>query len=246
MVELIPIDDEKAKIVLSYPRFNSQIYLRNLRALKELGVDLLISEGKINIGELKVVGKGCVSIVLLGILSNKRVAIKVLRSDANRTSLEGEGRILKLVNEVGVGPKLISVKDTVIAMEYIEGEFLPNWLRNERKPEKIIKIIRDILEQCHKLDSIGVDHGELSNPREHIIVKNERAVIIDFETASLCRKCRNLSSIISYLFFKRENAEILKKIMKWDEEKLLKLIREYKRSFTGYLRILNEIGIEKF
>ncbi|MCS7098091.1 MAG: protein kinase [Candidatus Methanomethyliaceae archaeon] len=244
MAELIPIEDEKAKLVLSYPRFDGKLYLRNIRALKEIGIDVLLSEGRVDIGKFKVVGKGCVGIVLLGILNGEKVAIKVLRSDANRTSLEGEGAILKLVNEAGIGPKLISVKDTVIVMEYIEGEFLPNWLRNEKNSEKIIKIIREILEQCYKLDVMGIDHGELSNPKEHIIVKNERVVIIDFETASLHRKCRNLSSIISYLFFNKENAEILKKIIKWDGEILLKLIKEYKSSFTAYLKILNEI--EKF
>ncbi|MEM0231783.1 MAG: hypothetical protein QXG78_01560, partial [Candidatus Methanomethyliaceae archaeon] len=177
MVELINIENERAKLILSYPKFNDIIYSRNIKALKEIGIETLISEGKINLGNIKVIGKGCASIVILGILNNEKVAIKILRSDSNRASLIQEGEILKIVNENGIGPRLISIKDTVIVMEYIQGIYLPEWLRIEKDYKKFIKILKDVLNQCHKLDVLGIDHGELSNPKEHVIIREDRAVI---------------------------------------------------------------------
>lgn len=245
MVELINIDDERAKFVLSYPKFEGVVYSRNIQALKEIGIEALVSEGKVDLGRIKVIGKGCVGVVVLGILNGEKVAIKVLRSDSNRASLVQEGEVLKIVNENGIGPRLISVRDTVIVMEYVQGIYLPNWLRMEEDLKRVIKILKDVLNQCHKLDVLGIDHGELSNPKEHIIIRGDRAVIIDFETASLRRRCKNLSSIMGYLFFNKENAKILRKFINWNDEKLSILIKEYKNSLKTYNKILEEIGLEK-
>lgn len=241
MVELIDIEDERLKSVLSYPKFDDTIYSRNVKALKEIGIEALMSEGKVNLGKIKVVGKGCVGIVILGVLRGEKVAIKVLRSDSNRDSLVREGEILKIVNESGIGPKLISAKDSVIVMEYVQGVCLPDWLRTEKDFKRLVKVLKDILNQCHKLDLLGVDHGELSNPKEHIIIEGDRAVIVDFETASLNRKCRNLSSVMGYLFFNKENAKILRNFINWNDERLSSLVRKYKSSPAIYEEILEEI-----
>jgi putative serine/threonine protein kinase len=242
MVEVIKIEDERLKVILSYPIFKEEFYNEVLRELREMGINELISRGRINIGKINVIGKGCTSIVVQGLRNNNIIALKILRVDSNRESVLREGRILSIVNREGIGPKLIDYKDKVIAMEYIEGEYISNWLRREQDNLKMRMIIKDLLEQCYKLDLLGIFHKELSNPKTHIIIRNEeKPVIIDFETISLESKNSNLSSIIGYLFF--SNSKILEKIIKWDSIKLRELVREYKKTRSNYNEILRFLGL---
>ncbi|RZN55749.1 MAG: hypothetical protein DSO09_02135 [Candidatus Methanomethylicota archaeon] len=242
MVEVIKIEDERLKVILSYPIFKEEFYNEVLRELREMGINELISRGRVNIGKINVIGKGCTSIVVQGLRNNNIIALKILRVDSNRESVSREGRILSIVNREGIGPKLIDYKNKVIAMEYIEGEYISNWLRREQDNLKMRMIIKDLLEQCYKLDLLGIFHKELSNPKTHIIIRNEeKPVIIDFETISLESKNSNLSSIIGYLFF--SNSKILEKIIKWDSIKLRELVREYKKTRSNYNEILRFLGL---
>jgi putative serine/threonine protein kinase len=242
MVEVIKIEDERLKVILSYPIFKEEFYNEVLRELREMGINELISRGRVNIGKINVIGKGCTSIVVQGLRNNNIIALKILRVDSNRESVLREGRILSIVNREGIGPKLIDYKNKVIAMEYIEGEYISNWLEREQDNLKMRMIIKDLLEQCYKLDLLGIFHKELSNPKTHIIIRNEeKPVIIDFETISLESKNSNLSSIIGYLFF--SNSKILEKIIKWDSIKLRELVREYKKTRSNYNEILRFLGL---
>ncbi|MCQ5337054.1 MAG: hypothetical protein NO475_02520 [Candidatus Methanomethylicia archaeon] len=242
MVEVIKIEDERLKVILSYPIFKEEFYNEVLRELREMGINELISRGGVNIGKINVIGKGCTSIVVQGLRNNNIIALKILRVDSNRESVLREGRILSIVNREGIGPKLIDYKNKVIAMEYIEGEYISNWLEREQDNLKMRMIIKDLLEQCYKLDLLGIFHKELSNPKTHIIIRNEeKPVIIDFETISLESKNSNLSSIIGYLFF--SNSKILEKIIKWDSIKLRELVREYKKTRSNYNEILRFLGL---
>jgi putative serine/threonine protein kinase len=242
MVEVIKIEDERLKVILSYPIFKEEFYNEVLRELREMGINELISRGRVNIGKINVIGKGCTSIVVQGLRNNNIIALKILRVDSNRESVLREGRILSIVNREGIGPKLIDYKNKVIAMEYIEGEYISNWLKREQDNLKMRMIIKDLLEQCYKLDLLGIFHKELSNPKTHIIIRNEeKPVIIDFETISLESKNSNLSSIIGYLFF--SNSKILEKIIKWDSIKLRELVKEYKKTRSNYNEILRFLGL---
>jgi putative serine/threonine protein kinase len=59
----------------------------------------------------------------------------------------------------------------------------------------------DILEQCWRLDTAGLDHGELSKAPRHLLMDNTgKPFIVDFETASIQRKVANVTSVCQYLF----------------------------------------------
>ncbi|MGC8937158.1 MAG: protein kinase domain-containing protein, partial [Candidatus Methanomethylicaceae archaeon] len=90
MAEVIPIKDERLKRVLSYPQFSSEHYEKVLDEMRELGVRGVLSEGRVEIDNFRVLGKGCVGIVLLGFLDSGEVALKILRSDADRATLARE------------------------------------------------------------------------------------------------------------------------------------------------------------
>ncbi|MEM3580251.1 MAG: RIO1 family regulatory kinase/ATPase [Candidatus Bathyarchaeia archaeon] len=247
MVEVIPIDDERLKKVLSYPHFSESHYCKVLSDLREIGVRGVISQGGVDLPNFKVLGKGCVGVVLLGLLGENRVALKVLRSDADRKSLRKEGEILKEVNTEQIGPRTVAVRDNVIAMEYISGDFLSKWLKTQNDGYKVRAVVKELLRQCWKLDEMGIDHGELSDAKKHVLVDGQGTPrIIDFESASKDRTCRNIVSIAGYLFFKRGIAEYLRLHLSWNDNNLKELLRQYKRARSPevYREILEELGLQ--
>jgi len=183
------------KRILCYPNFSPELAKRIELKLIKAGVKSLISFGKYEIG------KGTNSIVIKGKFDEKEVAIKIIRTDSSRKTLLHEANILRAVNQYGIGPKLYSYSKYFLVLEYIEGIYIDNFIE-ESKISLIKNVIKGLLNQCRILDKIGIDHGELSRPMKHVIItKNLEAKIIDFESSSKKRNCKNVTSILSYLFF---------------------------------------------
>ncbi|MEM4611932.1 MAG: hypothetical protein QXS95_04235, partial [Candidatus Nitrosocaldus sp.] len=81
-------------------------------------------------------------------------------------------------------------------------------------------MLRDILEQCFLLDSIGLDHGELGRMDRHVIIGSKayiidfesssmnrrKAYIIDFESSSMNRRVTNVTSAANYILFGKGRA----------------------------------------
>ncbi|MEM2919321.1 MAG: RIO1 family regulatory kinase/ATPase [Candidatus Nitrosocaldus sp.] len=136
------------------------------------------------------------------------VALKMMRSDSGRVSMEREANMLAMANNVGIGPNLISYSSNLLAMELIDGMHMVELIRelesrnNNYHPIRIRSILNDILEQCFILDSIGLDHGELGNMNRHVMI-SDRTYIIDFESSSTTRRVANVTSAVNYILFGR-------------------------------------------
>ncbi|MEM1942338.1 MAG: RIO1 family regulatory kinase/ATPase [Candidatus Nitrosocaldus sp.] len=136
------------------------------------------------------------------------VALKMMRSDSGRVSMEREANMLAMANNVGIGPNLISYSSNLLAMELIDGMHMVELIRelesrnNNYHPIRIRSILNDILEQCFILDSIGLDHGELGNMNRHVMI-SDRTYIIDFESSSTTRSVANVTSAVNYILFGR-------------------------------------------
>lgn len=136
------------------------------------------------------------------------VALKMMRSDSGRASMEREADMLAMANNVGIGPNLISYSSNLLAMELIDGMHMVELIRelesrnNNYHPIRIRSILNDILEQCFILDSIGLDHGELGNMNRHVMI-SDRTYIIDFESSSTTRRVANVTSAVNYILFGR-------------------------------------------
>ncbi len=236
--------DERLKALLSYPRYSAAHYDRVLLDLDAIGVASVLSEGRVEVGDLRAVGKGCVGLVLAGLLNGRKVAVKIRRTDSNRASLSGEAKMLSAANSVGVGPKLITSTDDVLVMEYIDGRPMHVWARERHTADEVRAIVGGVLDQCFRLDAAGIDHGELSNSKKHLLVAG-RPYIIDFETAGIDRRCRNLVSVVSYLFFRQIVSPHLAHYLSWEEERLKSAVRTYKGrpSRRAYNRIRDSLGI---
>jgi len=157
--------------------------------------------------------------------------------DADRVGMQREAEMLQIANKVEVGPRLIDSSENFLLMEFVEGTLLPEWiekLKGKRTKTRIRQVLRDVLEQCWRLDEAGLDHGELSRAPKHIIVdKDYHAHLVDFETASVQRRVSNVTSICQYLFIGSQTAKIIiRKLGKTDQETLRTTLKNYKQNRT--------------
>ncbi len=230
---LISVDDlvaEPYASVISYPKADNSNLDDILAEIKTLGVESIIFEGPTRIGGLEVLGKGCVGIVVKAVLNDRIMALKVRRADANRPSMKAEAKFLRIANSVGVGPILESYSKNCMLMELVPGQNLKEWLSKLHRKETaplLRSIVRDILDQCRRLDDRGIDHGELSNASKHVIVV-DRPIIIDFESASTKRRPRNVTSCAQYLFLGGSTSNRVARILRiLPEEQIIKVLRQY-------------------
>jgi putative serine/threonine protein kinase len=187
--------------VLCYPRANEAELESRLEELCEHGVEAVEFSGGASAFNVPVLGKGFVGIVVIAHLGGERVALKIRRVDADRAGLEHEAQMLAKANSVQVGPKLIDVSRNFLLMQLVEGCLLPSWLDALKEKAQVCGVLSEVLEQCWRLDSIGLDHGELSKAPKHIIIsKQGKPFLVDFETASVDRKPANVTSACQFLF----------------------------------------------
>ena len=150
--------------------------------------------------------------------------------------MKNESILLKLVNSVNVGPKIIDVSKNFLVMEYIEGEKFSNWiemLKGSGSAKQLKSTIKNVLEDCYRLDQIGFDHGELSNISKHVIVGKTKVTIIDFESSSTKRRPSNITSITQAFFIGSGIAKQAQRIYKnSSKEKIIDALKSYKQEKT--------------
>lgn len=210
--------------------------------LESLGIDSLMTTES----GLLLAGKGFRSVVLVGTIGDKLVAIKMRRSDSPVKSMEYEARMLKIANSVNVGPHIFSYTRDFIIMEYIHGSEISSWISSLdiESSEKLRKVLRACFEDCYKLDRIGLDHGELSDASRHVIIDERlKPVIIDFSNASTTRKVSNVTSFFSYIIYGKV-ASTVRQILGIKAHDI-DVVRTYKRHISdeNFNNIMKSLGL---
>lgn len=233
--------------ILGYPKCSKRNLNSRIIELEKLEIKSIAFTGPTTIGKLEILGKGYVGIVVLAKRRNDEVALKIRRLDSQRPEMKNEARLLKLVNSVNVGPKVLAYSKNFVVMEYVEGEKIGKWIESLKGPgssKKLKTILREILEDCFRLDKIGFDHGELSSISKHVIVGDKKPTLIDFESSSTKRKTSNVTSITQAIFIGSGLEKKVQKIYKNpSKEKIIESLRIYKKeksrsSFENLLKIL--------
>jgi putative serine/threonine protein kinase len=233
--------------IIGYPNATKKQVELRLTQMKKLGISGVSFQGDLKLGSINVLGKGYVGIVVLAKRQNKKVAVKIRRTDSQRKEMESEARLLKMANESGVGPKMISSSKNLIIMEYLDGKKIGLWIKEltgTGTTSKLKSTIRKTLEDCYNLDKIGLDHGELSNITKHVIVGKSKTTLIDFESSSTKRKVSNVTSATQGIFIGSGIAKSIRKIYNIpSKEKIIETLRNYKHSpnrenFETLLRVL--------
>ena len=228
--------EEPYSKILGYPNATNRQIKSRINELEKLKIKSICLTGPTTIGNLEILGKGYVGLVVLVKRGNKEVALKIRRTDSQRENMKNESILLKLVNSVSVGPKMIDVSKNFLVMEYIEGKKFSNWiemLKGLGSVKQLKSTIRNVLEDCYRLDQIGFDHGELSNISKHVIVGKDKVTLIDFESSSTKRRPSNVTSITQAFFIGSGIAKYTQKIYKnSSKEKIIVALKSYKQEKT--------------
>jgi putative serine/threonine protein kinase len=224
--------------VLTYPRISLREAKSRVKQLRSLKVEEVIFEGHARVGRLGILGLGTVGIVVKAKASGTLCALKIRRTDANRPNMEEEARITLLANRLGVGPEVFGHSRDLILMKLLESREISEWLkgvRGEGSRDEVRVMVHALLNQCRKLDIMGIDHGQLSNLRKHAVIAEGTPWLIDFESAGTDRKPRNVTTAAQYLFIGGAVAPAMRRALGLREtESLKKLLGEYKRDLSDY------------
>ncbi|MCW4016360.1 MAG: serine/threonine protein kinase [Candidatus Bathyarchaeota archaeon] len=236
-VTLNELDKTKHHKVLCYPRCTHKELEKRLTELEKLGIQALQFTGEKSVFGVPVLGKGCVGIVVIAYTKTGKAALKIRRIDADRKEMFHEAQMLKKANTINIGPKLLETSENFLLMQLIEGKHFPEWLKtleNQETKTRLHLVLKNVLEQCYRLDKAGIDHGELNKAPKHIIIDdNDVPYLIDFETTSINRRISNVTSICQYFFLGNKIANTVKdKLGKINEKELINALRSYKQKTT--------------
>ncbi|MBD3248846.1 methyltransferase [Candidatus Woesearchaeota archaeon] len=193
--------------------------------------DLLRAVEWKGIKNVKKIAKGHRGFIFIGNLEGKKVVVKKQRDDKPVTGrIVNEARWLKVLNRKGIGPKFLflDVKNNYFCYEYVEGEFIPSFLEKAPKDE-IKKVLKDVFEQCFKMDMMGIDKEEMHNPYKHVLVEDGKAVLLDFERVHSTEKPKNVTQFMQYVGNKRNTKILKEKGIKVDMRKWRAAARRYKK-----------------
>ena len=224
--------------VLTYPRISLREAKSRVKQLEKLGVEELVFEGHARVGRLGILGLGTVGIVVKAKKDGALYALKIRRIDANRPNMDAEVRIASMANRVGVGPEIYAHSRDMILMKLLESQEVGDWLRKlsgRGKRNEARVMVHALLNQCRKLDIMGIDHGQLSNLRKHAVIAEGLPWIIDFESAGTERRPRNVTTAAQYLFVGGALSPALRRTLGVAEtDTLKKLLADYKRDLSDY------------
>ncbi len=209
----------------------------------------MIFDGRSRIGALGVLGIGTVSVAVKSEVGGEVLALKVRRTDANRPDMKEEFELTRLANRIGIGARALSCTKDLLLLQFLEYVELHQWLKSVRGSERRAtarRMVHRILNQCRTLDIMGLDHGQLSNLRKHIVVVGDLPYIIDFESASLARTPKNVTTAAQYILIGGKVSSLARRLIGLKgKEPILMALREYKKtkSDLSYARLLVALGL---
>jgi putative serine/threonine protein kinase len=236
--------------VLTYPRPDLRAAKARIKQLRALGVRSVTFQGKTKIGRLGLVGIGTVGIVIKATTGEgKLYALKIRRADANRESLLEEFRLTQVANRLRVGATVYGRTKDFILMQYVGGPELEDYVKGASgrgSAKRVRDVAHSLMNQCRKLDLVGLDHGELSNLRKHVIMEGETPYIIDFESASQKRVTKNVTTAAQYLFLGSSLAPRVRRLLSIRRsDDVLEALKRYKKEMSdeSYVRLLATFGV---
>ena len=192
---------------------------------------------KKGISGVEKIARGHRGVVYSGIYHGKKVAIKKQRPESEAVGrIINEIRWLQFLNRKGIGPKFLFSEDEYFVYNFVEGDFIMDFF--EKADRKIIKkVLISVLRQCNMLDKMGINKEEMHHPLKHIIVKNTKAVMIDFERVHASQKPKNVTQFLQFLSSRNVYRILHEKGLKmykgnWGQtkEQFLRMAKRYKKA----------------
>lgn len=205
---------------------NLEVFFEDLICIKFWRNEFYYNVLEKGVLDLKYLASGKHSVVYEGKYKLKDIVIKVgLDKDISIEKMYLE----KLQGEKFV-PKFYFSGNGYVVREKVDGELIGDFL-NRAKKREIEIVLNKILEVTLRMDELGINKKEMTNPYKHIYVVNKNndfhIKMIDYERCIFTEKPKNTTQFLQYI---RKNIELLKsKKIVLSEEKIFLISKEIKK-----------------
>ena len=191
--------------------------------------------------------------------SSRDVAVKLARTkkrprdggappDESRAA-EREAAWLKRCNGFGVGPALLAVEGSAVAMAFAEGDTIGGALEKATAGDRgaLAAALADLLGQCRALDERGIDKKEMGRCARHVVVRDGRCVLLDFERCAESAKPQNVTGVAQYLSQSWASAQLARAGIAVDVAGVRAASKAYKdaRSEEAFLALERALGLRR-
>ena len=150
---------------------------------------------------LSYLDKGKRSQIYLLEQGGRKFALKVERDDIDAVDrVFNESVFLTLLNESGIGPRLVEGGCGYMFYEYVPGKFICDYLAGCKNPWPVL---RRVFLQCRQMDVLGINKLEMHKPVKHILVFRGKPVLLDFERCYYAKRPKNVSQFAQFLLSER-------------------------------------------
>ena len=182
------------------------------------------------ITNIKYFAKGHRGLLFIGTYKNKKAAIKTKNPESTAIGrIENEAKWLKKLNKYGIGPKLSKIDNDYFVYEFIDGDFIVDYIKKSSK-NNIKKIIKDIFKQSFILDKLKIDKEEMHHPIKHIIVSKNKPYLVDFERGHYSEKPKNVTQFCQFLISSQLNGILKNKKVGINKNEIIQLAKIYKKN----------------
>ncbi len=178
--------------------------------------------------KIKYLASGKHSTVLEGKYKNKPAIIKI----GKVKDISIEALFLEKLQTQSFVPKLFFKSETYVAREKFEGVLIEKFLKTSNKDDIEI-VLNQILQITQKMDKLGINKFEMTNPYKHIYIeKGLKVKMIDFERCLFTEKPKNTTQFFQYL---RRFINLLKeKNINLSDVKMFEISKKYKRKMFRF------------
>jgi len=194
-----------------------------------------------NIKNKKLFARGKRGIIYTAFHNGKKIAIKTKRPDSKAVGrIKNEAKWMKLLNRHKIGPKFVFFKHDELAYEFVDGNFILDYFKKATK-KSIINVVKDIFKQLYQMDKLKVNKLEMHHPVKHIVVKNKKPVMLDFERCYKTKKPKNITQFCQFLISTNVSIILKGKGINIDRKNIIKSAKEYKKdlSLKSFNRIIS-------
>lgn len=199
------------------------IFFEDLYVLKIKFSDILRRISLKEVKNVKYLAKGKHSMILEGIYKDKKCIVKI----GEYKDIQIENLFLEKLQDEDFIPKLYTYENEFTIREKIEGKTIKEFLESTKSKIHTIKVLDKCLSATQRLDELGINKFEMTNPYKHIYIDKELNVkFIDFERCIYTNKAKNTTQFFQYI--RRHKLRLKELDINIDEEKILNMSKEYK------------------